>query len=163
MNRTQETSRRPPMTSKDLINLIYLINLINRHSTVSSRSFDLLNSMIYDLKRSVDLRWLFDPLLHSSLHDLVRYLFIVNYVWNYLPAVRSALKNYTNWVPSGNQQQLNHLPPFRVSKNAPLSWFHCLAFAPLSYFHSLDYIISLRILSHREIVKKPDILRSGWP
>ena len=26
----------------------------------SSRSFDLLNSMIYDLKRSVDLRWLFN-------------------------------------------------------------------------------------------------------
>ena len=38
---------------------------------VSSRSFDLLNSMIYDLKRSVDLRWLFDPVLHSSLDDLV--------------------------------------------------------------------------------------------
>ena len=33
---------------------------------VSSRFFDLLNSMIYDLKRSVDLRWLFDPVLHSS-------------------------------------------------------------------------------------------------
>ena len=27
--------------------------------------------MIYDLKRSVDLRWLFDPVLHSSLDDLV--------------------------------------------------------------------------------------------
>ena len=39
---------------------------------VSSRSFDLLlNSMIYDLKRSVDLRGLFDPVLHSSLDDLV--------------------------------------------------------------------------------------------
>ena len=38
---------------------------------VSLRSFDLLNSMIYDLKRSVDLRWLFDPVLHSSLDDLV--------------------------------------------------------------------------------------------
>ena len=34
---------------------------------VSWWSFDLLNSMIYDLKRSVDLRWLFDPVLHSSL------------------------------------------------------------------------------------------------
>ena len=28
--------------------------------------------MIYDLKRSVDLRWLFDPVLYSSLDDLVR-------------------------------------------------------------------------------------------
>ena len=37
----------------------------------SSRSFDLLNSMIYDLKRSVDLRWLLDPVLYSSLGDLV--------------------------------------------------------------------------------------------
>ena len=27
--------------------------------------------MIYDLRRSVDLRWLFDPVLHSSLDDLV--------------------------------------------------------------------------------------------
>ena len=34
-----------------------------RGGAVSSRSFDLLNSMIYDLKRSVDLRWLFDPVL----------------------------------------------------------------------------------------------------
>ena len=28
--------------------------------------------MIYDLKRSVDLRWFFDTVLHSSLDDLVR-------------------------------------------------------------------------------------------
>ena len=28
--------------------------------------------MICDLKRSVDIRWLFDPVLHSSLADLVR-------------------------------------------------------------------------------------------
>ena len=27
--------------------------------------------MIYDIKRYVDLRWLFDPVLHSSLYDLV--------------------------------------------------------------------------------------------
>ena len=33
--------------------------------------FDLLNSMNFDLKRSVDLRWFFDPVLHSSLDDLV--------------------------------------------------------------------------------------------
>ena len=38
---------------------------------MSLRFFDLLNSMIYDLKRSVDLRRLFDPVLHSSLDDLV--------------------------------------------------------------------------------------------
>ena len=38
---------------------------------VSSRSLDLLNSVIYDLKGSVDLRGLFDPVLHSSLDDLV--------------------------------------------------------------------------------------------
>ena len=38
---------------------------------VSSRSFDLLKLMIYDLKLSVDLKWLFDPVLHSSLDDLV--------------------------------------------------------------------------------------------
>ena len=33
--------------------------------------FDLLNSMNFDLKRSVDLRWFFDLVLHSSLDDLV--------------------------------------------------------------------------------------------
>ena len=33
--------------------------------------FDLLNSMIYYLKRSVNLRRLFDPVLHSFLNDLV--------------------------------------------------------------------------------------------
>ena len=37
--------------------------------------FDLLNPMIYDLKRSVDIRWLFDPVLHSSLDDLVIMLY----------------------------------------------------------------------------------------
>ena len=38
---------------------------------VSSRFFDPLNSLTYDLKRSKDLRWLFDLVLHSSLDDLV--------------------------------------------------------------------------------------------
>ena len=38
---------------------------------MSLRLFDLLNSMICDLKRSVDLRWLFDTVLHPSLDDLV--------------------------------------------------------------------------------------------
>ena len=33
---------------------------------------------IYDLKRSADLRWLFDPVLHSSLDDLVWQLSIIN-------------------------------------------------------------------------------------
>ena len=37
---------------------------------VSSRPFDLMNSMIYGPKRSVDLRWLLDPVLRSSLDDL---------------------------------------------------------------------------------------------
>ena len=43
--------------------------------------------MIYDLKRSVDLRWLFDPVLHSSLDDLVLFCF-KRRSWNYfrLPA-----------------------------------------------------------------------------
>ena len=51
MNRTQETFRRPPMN--------YLDRKRGdgegrgRRGAVSSRSFDLLNSMIYDLKRSV--------------------------------------------------------------------------------------------------------------
>ena len=38
---------------------------------VSSIFFNLLNSMIYDLKRSIDLRWLFDLVLYSFLDDLV--------------------------------------------------------------------------------------------
>ena len=43
-----------------------------RDGAVSSRYFDLLNSMIYDPKRSVDLRLLLDQVLHSSLDDLVK-------------------------------------------------------------------------------------------
>ena len=42
-----------------------------RGGAVTSRFFDRLNSMIYDLKRSLHLRWLFDPVLHSSLDYLV--------------------------------------------------------------------------------------------
>ena len=38
---------------------------------MSSRFVDLLKSIIYDLKRSVDLRRLLDLVLHSSLDDLV--------------------------------------------------------------------------------------------
>ena len=38
---------------------------------MSSRFFDLLNSITYDLKRSVDLRWLFDLVLHSFSDELV--------------------------------------------------------------------------------------------
>ena len=45
--------------------------LVGLVGSVSSRFFDILNSMIYDLKRSVHLRWLFDPVLHSSSDDLV--------------------------------------------------------------------------------------------
>ena len=37
----------------------------------SSRFFDLLNSMIYDLNISVGLRWLLDLVLHSSFDELV--------------------------------------------------------------------------------------------
>ena len=47
------------------------IYLLMTYGAVSSRSFYLLNSMIYDLKTSADPRWLFDPVLHSSLDDLV--------------------------------------------------------------------------------------------
>ena len=52
MNRTQKTSKRPPMTYLDQ----------KRGDgrwgggAVSSRFSDILNSVIYDLKRSVDLR-----------------------------------------------------------------------------------------------------------
>ena len=42
---------------------------------VSSGSFDLMNSMTNDLKRPVDLRWLFDSLLHLSLFDVWWYCF----------------------------------------------------------------------------------------
>ena len=49
MIRTLKTSRRPSKNSLDR----------KGGGGVLSRSFDLLNLMIYDLKRSVDLRWLF--------------------------------------------------------------------------------------------------------
>ena len=47
MNGTQKTSRRPPMTYSDRK---------RGDGGESSRFFDLLNSMIIDLKRSIDLR-----------------------------------------------------------------------------------------------------------
>ena len=59
-----KTSRRPPMNNLDLKRGVGV-------GKVSWRSFDLFNSMIYDLKRYVGLRWLFDPVLHSSLDDIV--------------------------------------------------------------------------------------------
>ena len=39
--------------------------------------FDLLNSIIYDLKISLDLRRLFDQVLHSFLDDLVTWFLVV--------------------------------------------------------------------------------------
>ena len=39
--------------------------------------FDLLNSIIYDLKISLDLRWLCDQVLHSFLDDLVTWFLVV--------------------------------------------------------------------------------------
>ena len=67
----------PPRTTKDLQGPKTQKKGVGEWGAVSSRSFDLLNSMIYDLKRSIELRWLFDPVLHS----LVRwscFLFIKN-------------------------------------------------------------------------------------
>ena len=56
-----------------------------------SRFFDLLNSMIDDLKRSVDLRWLFDPVLHSSINPLV-----LNAEEPFNPRIRAWLGRYTH-------------------------------------------------------------------
>ena len=61
MNGTQKSSRRPPMKNLDPKR-----GVGKERGAVSSISFDLLNSIIYDLKRSVELRFLFDPVLHSS-------------------------------------------------------------------------------------------------
>ena len=36
--------------------------------TVSSKFLDVSNSMIYDLKRSADLKWLVDPVVHCYIH-----------------------------------------------------------------------------------------------
>ena len=55
MNRTQKTSRRPLMTYSDQ-------KRGEGRGAVSSRVFDLLNSMIYD------------PVLHSPLDDLVNWI-----------------------------------------------------------------------------------------
>ena len=48
-----------------------LLTTFDNHPSVSSRIFDLLNSMIHDVKRSVDLRLLFDAVLYASLDGLV--------------------------------------------------------------------------------------------
>ena len=56
MTRTQETSRRPPMNYLDRNRGEGEKGRGGEGGAVSSRSFDLLNSMIYNLKISVDLR-----------------------------------------------------------------------------------------------------------
>ena len=68
--KTKKTERQKEnihMTSNDL----HKIEKRGGGGAVSSRCFDLLNSMIYDLKRSVDLNWFIDQVLHSSFDDLV--------------------------------------------------------------------------------------------
>ena len=97
---------------------------------VSLRFFYLLNSMIYDLKRSVYLRWLFNPVQYSSLDDLVLmlkcYLLIYWapfefpffwYVW-YSFVNTASTKTYVVLVA---KQMLKHL---RIAKNCPfqVSW-----------------------------------------
>ena len=72
---------RVKMTTQNLLKLLLLLMLTLKIvlttyccslQAMSSRFVDLLNLMIYDLKRSVDQRWLFDPVLNSSLDDVVR-------------------------------------------------------------------------------------------
>ena len=48
--------------------------------------------MIYDLKRSVDLRWLFDPVLHSSLDDLVSNKLLAS------PYITRSVFRLLNWL-----------------------------------------------------------------
>ena len=66
---------------------------------VSSRSFDLLFYMIYDLKRSVDLRWLFD---HRCYIDLKMILLLWNVtictVVKWKLKVRKAASWIVGWV-----------------------------------------------------------------
>ena len=100
---TSNDLQRPKMTYDDLRRLHYdsILATFWLHSdytlitfwlhsdyiqTVSSRFNDQLNSMIYDLKRSVELRCLIDLVLHSSIDDLVSTFFacflnIVEFVW----------------------------------------------------------------------------------
>ena len=100
---TSNDLQRPKMTYDDLRRLHYdsILATFWLHSdytlitfwlhsdyiqTVSSRFNDRLNSMIYDLKRSVDLRCLIDLVLHSSFDDLVSTFFaclfhIVEFAW----------------------------------------------------------------------------------
>ena len=70
---------RPMITiqSHHILSATKPLNHQNRPQAVSSRSFDLLNSMIYDLKWSEDLRWLFDLVLHSSFNRWSCFLKIV--------------------------------------------------------------------------------------
>ena len=65
MNRTQKTSRWPPMNYLDWKGGG---GWLGRAGAVSSRSFHLLNDIWS--KRSVGQGWLFGPVLHLSLDDL---------------------------------------------------------------------------------------------
>ena len=70
INRTQKTSRRPPMNYSDAKRRDGERGVGG--GAVSSRSFDLLNSMIYDLKRSVDLKG--DCLILCYIHPKIIFL-----------------------------------------------------------------------------------------
>ena len=62
MNRTQKTSRRPPMHWNELLRLKKggIVKGGKGVGAVSSRSFDLLNSMIYGPRWSVYKRWMIE-------------------------------------------------------------------------------------------------------
>ena len=73
----------------------------HQSSAVSSRSFDLLNSMICDLKRSVNQRWLFDPVIHSSLDDLVCSRSQTKYYPSPIWDEHTCIKSCFSWMPVG--------------------------------------------------------------
>ena len=83
---------------------------------MASRFFDLSNSMIYDLERSVDLRWLFDPMLHSSLDDLVTIFFIAlkcispdskSFQGNSIKLIALQMGPIPPWIPKPAATSLN--------------------------------------------------------
>ena len=153
MNRTQETSRGPPMNFLDR----------KRGGAVSSRSFDLLNSMMHDPKRSVDLRWLFDTVLNSSLHDLVSILWNDKVLWWWMItmpmmtlSVRITIKKFRNgdtlgpeelnvWPEQANQGDgVNRMTRVRYLSSY-LEWLSHQDFKNIAYVGFFKYFVCVLV------------------
>ena len=101
---------------------LHRLQCLHCFGAVSSISFDLLKSMIYDLNRFVDLRWLFDH--RRYIHPLI-ILFVFNsykqtqiIVFNFHKPICCLVQPRWRWKPDGmglSHEQVGELEKERAS------------------------------------------------